>query len=494
VVISGGAYVFLLNKTIVDTGSGNSDGFPNPGETIVMPVWVMNYGMATASGVTGTLSTLDTLVTVTDNSEYFGDISVSDSAKSPGYYEFAIAPTCPDKHVLNFNLVCTDAVPDTWASPFAIDVVSPTLSINNHTVDDMSQPTPNGAIDPGETVDLIIELKNSGSASAKGVDAVLRTDDSYITISDSSSVYDSIPGDSIKSNSPDPYILTCSPSTPLYHRIDFSLDISCQGGFKTVLNFTLKVGLGGDYLVWDPDYHHKSGPVVDSLLEVNGYIGDYTTELVKHRPYLSEYKAIFVCLGVPYYDYTIRPGGDDEALCSYLDEGGRIYMEGANAWASEESTEVQSYFRLKLNSNGYADVDSVLGMPGTIAGGMRFAYSGENQSMDRIKPRMGAWSLFENSSPGYVNGVAFDYGWHKRKTIATTFELGGLTDDVSTRKTLVDSIMKWFSRDPMYDVALWRIREPENYVVGLGGRRFQTMDSFCCGQHVQDPMLDGAGE
>ena len=464
IVISDGAYVHLLKHTIVDT-TGNDDGISNPGELISLPLWVKNYGTVPAIGVNGLLSTSDTFVAITNSSEYFGSINALDSVATSKHYELLIAPNCPDKHTISFNLNCSDTVGSVWLSPFEITVASPVIAIYSKTIDDVGQSNPNGTIDPGETVKLIIRLNNSGSASAFSVSAILHTPDSYITISDSFSTYGNILADSTRSNSSNPFIVACSSSTPVYHKFPFSLRVSSTNGFTTTLHFTLKVGLGGDFLVWDPDYNHSSGTVIDTLLNFNGYVGDYTIELTKHRACLQNYKSIFICLGVPHYAYILAPGPDVNALCQYLDNGGRIYMESANTWVHDQNTNLHNYFHIMPYIDGLGDTDTLLGVAGTITEGMRYKYVGENRSMDRIKPSSPAWPIFKNFRRVYTNAVAFSSGWHKYKTIATSFELGGLLDGTPTRATLVDSIMQWFLRDPSHDVALWKVETPEYFVV-----------------------------
>ena len=59
--------------TLVDAG-GNSDGRPDPGETISYSVQLRNLGTGVARSVTARLRSLDGLVTVTDSTSSWGDI------------------------------------------------------------------------------------------------------------------------------------------------------------------------------------------------------------------------------------------------------------------------------------------------------------------------------------------------------------------------------------------------------------------------------------
>ncbi|MBI4722708.1 MAG: hypothetical protein HY769_06910 [Candidatus Stahlbacteria bacterium] len=464
VVISGGAYIHLLNYSIIDT-AGNNNGMANPGENIVLPLWVMNYGVVDAVGVKGTLSTTDAYATMIDNYEYFGTIAAMDSGVTDTGYKFLISSNCPDAYKIPFKITITDTANTNWISMFDIMIYSPVITIANKTIDDVGQSIPNGTIDPGETVKLIISLTNSGSAGAYGVSAVLHTDDSYITTTDSTFLYGDILTDSTRNNSSDPYLVVCNSSTPLYHKINFTLRITSISGYAVTVTFNLKVGQGGDFLVWDPDYRHKSGPILDSLLNTNGYMGDYTLDLTDYITGLQKYKSIFICLGVPYYDYMLTEGPDVDSLCNYLDNGGRIYMEGANTWTAGYGYPLQDYFHTEPYSEGYADLDTVVGIPNTFTYGMKFKYAGQNQSIDRIRAAGGSWNILNNSCPSYTSGIAFSDGWHKYKTIASTFEMGNLVDGISSRAVLVDSIMNWFASNPWHDVGIWDIQNPQYFVV-----------------------------
>jgi hypothetical protein len=66
------------NQRIEDSITGNNDRSLESGETSNLFVTVANYGEA-AANVWGTLSTDDTLITVLDNTSYFGDITADSS-------------------------------------------------------------------------------------------------------------------------------------------------------------------------------------------------------------------------------------------------------------------------------------------------------------------------------------------------------------------------------------------------------------------------------
>ncbi|MGB9742733.1 MAG: C25 family cysteine peptidase [candidate division WOR-3 bacterium] len=97
----------------------------------------------------------------------------------------------------------------------------------------------NNQLDPGETADLYVTVKNIGSAQATGVNGRLRTGSTYITLSDSTASYGTLnAGDTARG---DRYRLTASASTPPGTRVSFTLNIASNEGSWNP-TFTLMVG------------------------------------------------------------------------------------------------------------------------------------------------------------------------------------------------------------------------------------------------------------
>lgn len=83
----------------------------------------------------------------------------------------------------------------------------------------------NQFLDPGETIELYISLKNVGNAAVNGVSATLSSENQYITISENIKAYpDFQPGDSLQN--PEPFVFSISEATPNNEPLLFSLLIS----------------------------------------------------------------------------------------------------------------------------------------------------------------------------------------------------------------------------------------------------------------------------
>ena len=127
------------------------------------------------------------------------------------------------------------------------------LVINDVVIDD---PTGNndGEINPGETINLDIILKNMGLTEATNISAVLSTSDSYTTISQSSSNYNNI-GSGLTATNLTDYVFSVSSSCPDAHQISFSLAIHCSGREDWTREFQLQVQA--------PDVEYQSLTIID---------------------------------------------------------------------------------------------------------------------------------------------------------------------------------------------------------------------------------------
>jgi len=111
--------------------------------------------------------------------------------------------------------------------------------------------------DPGEDIELVLTLANTGIA-ATNVFATLSTDDEYAAITQDSAFYGNIGGGETADNSDQPFEITFSETTPMGRLIVFELSI--QGdGYSTSASFTIRVGRldepeSADFDIGDVDF------------------------------------------------------------------------------------------------------------------------------------------------------------------------------------------------------------------------------------------------
>ncbi len=445
-VIRTASYVIYLDSYINDSINGNNDGKINPTEEIELPLSVVNLGQSTAVNITGILRSNDGYIVITDSIKDFGDILSGDTAfTGPDGYNFTVPHSAPNQHYINFILTCQDINDSVWISEFSKVIYAPEFIFKSAAI---SGGNGNNILEPAETVDVVITLKNNGDAPADSVYGLLFSQSQELQVLDNSGVLGHIGIDSANSNAADPFVICVDESTAVGTILDCQLMVFsnyCNDTF----NFTLTVGQK-NYFVWNLDPTPTPGENIDSILKALNYDGDYGTTVPSH---LNLYQALFVCLGVYSNRHVITQGSAEAIMIAdYLNSGGRVYLEGSSAWFIDPQYFNGHNFGPLFGINGtswsLANLGPLAGQDGTFTNGMYFEYGGENWYMDNIQPTGNGYAVFRDQDDNYYCAVAHDAGIYR--TVGTDFELGLLNDATppSTRAALLDSIMRFFGSTP----------------------------------------------
>jgi hypothetical protein len=239
-----GPYVTYLHHAIDDSAGGNNDGIVNPGETVNLPMWLKNWGSELADGVSARLRKADPNITLVDTLKDIGDIAAGDSAwTGQNSFKFAVAPSCTNGYALQFTVAARDSRDTTWTSALGLLVGTGRLGYVSYRASD---PPPggnsNGMIDPAETGDIIVTLRNTGLGNAYGVTGTLRSTDSRLQVTDSTGEFGNIPRDTTGSNDADRFTLYADPSIPRETQIACTLVVA-TGGATRRLGFSLGIGV-----------------------------------------------------------------------------------------------------------------------------------------------------------------------------------------------------------------------------------------------------------
>ncbi|MBU8893236.1 MAG: T9SS type A sorting domain-containing protein [Bacteroidales bacterium] len=105
------------------TSSGDNDELVEPGESIEMPLTLANTGNATANNVTAILSTTDSDITISDDSESYTAITAAGTAICTADYDFSVSSTCPEKDVtFTLNITSDEG---SWTDQFTVHIYAP---------------------------------------------------------------------------------------------------------------------------------------------------------------------------------------------------------------------------------------------------------------------------------------------------------------------------------------------------------------------------------
>lgn len=315
------------------------------------------------------------------------------------------------------------------------------IALYDYYIDDQQSGNGNGRIDPGETADIKVTLRNNGDVTAVGVIGTLTVASPYIIIVDGDADFGDIGQNEISEGT---FTVEAEPATPNGTPAEIGLMVSSNSGTYTN-NFIMDFMIGQiPVLVVDLDENHNSGSHMHTAIQANGISSEITTQFPQ-EPEL--YTSIFVCLGIYNNNYVLSPA-EGQALSEYLNNGGMLYMEGGDTWYYDNQTAVHPMFNINATNDGSSDLGTIMGQTDAFTEGMSFNYSGENNWIDHIEPISPAFKIFQNQSPAYGTGIACDAGAYK--TIGCSHEFGGLDDgsSPSTKEELMHEYLGFFGLLP----------------------------------------------
>lgn len=239
-VSSPGLYVGYYDHNINNLG---------PGLIASLDVSLKNYGTSqTAFSTQAKLRSSDHLVYITDSIKNYGDIEPGATA-SASPFQFFVVESCPNNHEINFDLVIQSG-DSIWHSGIDISVPAPTLKVIRHQIIDGG----NGLLDPGESADLTVWLRNRGDLTIQNTQGILRTLTNAAIILDSIGQFGTInPGDSAVNNS-DHFRLYAQSSCAIGRGIPLQLFIT-GNGVQEIVNFSLYIGQVTTTAPLGPDFY-----------------------------------------------------------------------------------------------------------------------------------------------------------------------------------------------------------------------------------------------
>ena len=271
IISPNGPYVIYTTNTIDDT-AGNNNSLVDYGELINMDIDVQNVGSVNANSVNVTLSTNDQAVTVINNSAVVNIINPSQILSIPNSFTFQVENNISDQHLLVFTLELTDNLNNTWNSTINVLLNAPVLDHTTFTINDVALGNGNGRLDAGETLDLTIDVTNTGHADIDNLSAVLGSLSSYITINTVSSNVASLNANQQQATV---FNITIDAITPVGTYVEFPYNIT-DGVYNYSHTFNAIVGIiNEDYETGDfTNYAWVNDPVYPWLIDnLNIYEG-----------------------------------------------------------------------------------------------------------------------------------------------------------------------------------------------------------------------------
>jgi hypothetical protein len=322
---------------------GNGDTLINPDETIELYIDLKNYGSETAAnGVITNLTSLDESVAeVLDGNRTYGNIAPGARHTNEKPFIVRINPNAQDGDIVRLKLDVTDQSSDNWFSVLETPIKAAKFIISRIAIQDV-----NNRMDPGDTVNMVLTIKNTGHTNAMGVTASIGSDDDYISILDGNTNFgDILIGDSATSTA-DSIILAVDASAFAGRKVNFSLNTTTAIGAKSSIGFTVTVDsvlvatdptapdAYGYYLYDKTDTTYESHPTY-SWVELVPGLGGQGTRLnygsnTDDKSVLVNLPFDFVYYGVPYRPIIVCTNGFISPDTDRFDQAGDYWADFFN--------------------------------------------------------------------------------------------------------------------------------------------------------------------
>jgi hypothetical protein len=260
-IISPNAPFVIYNTHTLNDPTGNNNLEADYNEFIELDVELNNVGSQPTQNVNVVISTSDMYVTLIDSTDFLANVNANNTINISSPFTFQVDNFVPDQHLVTFNLTITDNQANTWNSTLFVTLNAPILGDVLFTIDDAASGNGNGKLDAGETLDLIVDVENSGHAEIMNIAAVLSTLSSYVTINNPLGV-------TVNSLSPlqqqsTVFNISINSNTPIGTLAEFPFDIS-DGIYSHNNTFSATIGIidedyeTGDFTkyswIMDPSY------------------------------------------------------------------------------------------------------------------------------------------------------------------------------------------------------------------------------------------------
>jgi hypothetical protein len=183
VIVPDGPYVVDAGY-VIDDVDGNNNLLADYNESFYINQSLTNVGVVVAESVVATISISNPGVTTPDNSQAFGDITVSETITEDWAFVVAIPDGIEDQTNLAVSMVMTDANTNEWSASYSIPVNAPDMELSFVSVDDSETGNNNGTLDAGETVTIYVEVLNSGHSTSPAGLLSISSISEFVTIND----------------------------------------------------------------------------------------------------------------------------------------------------------------------------------------------------------------------------------------------------------------------------------------------------------------------
>ncbi len=224
-----------IHELIISDPNGN--GIAEPGETVELGIKLVNLGINTAESVQLNASTNNSFASISNANCAYPNIAGDQLVVNPLPILLHISEDCPDQ--LMIPIVCDITINgDSWQYTLNVMVRKPSITVSGIYMND-GLSNGNGLIEPGEAINLIVNITNESSLDAKNIICNLSSQSPWASISNPSVALTDVPIGRVYQAV---FNVEFSPEAISGSNIPFS--ISYEGDMISPQNQELFVGIG----------------------------------------------------------------------------------------------------------------------------------------------------------------------------------------------------------------------------------------------------------
>jgi len=232
----------VLNGIIIDddtngNSNGNNNQVINPGETIEFKMYLKNTSTTLVTTASGEISTNDPYISMQVSRIGFGSIAVGASTANTSPARFYVSPDCPENHRVIFTASgsCTIGF---WSAVIPVTIRAGSLVYDSHT----AMGAAGNIINSGNSYNFTVSLTNTGFASLSGLNATLRSYETFVSVVDSLGSYNSISPSQTLANTGNTFNINVSGQAINGMVAPMQLILSNTGGFYQQIAFSITIG------------------------------------------------------------------------------------------------------------------------------------------------------------------------------------------------------------------------------------------------------------
>jgi hypothetical protein len=310
------AYVLIQEYSAVNT---NGSSTLQCGDTVSISINLKNIGTLSVEGLNMTISENDQYLVLIDSTASLGSFAVGETKIFENEFTFVIGETTPNNYPVHLQTEISDGISVEWNDEMIFTGYAPVIIGTALSVEDGE----NGHLDPGETTNIVLHVKNTGGVALDDISVECSSSDPFITINEGTAL-----------------INTLSPNETTTVTFNITVDEDAPLGSLSSYNFTF---------VADPSYENNT-----TLGLLIGFVFEgFETGNFSSLPWTSDGDALWTVKNGGGYegDYFAESGDISDSQESNLELHTCFISEGQIAFAHRVSSE-QNYDFLSFSLDG----------------------------------------------------------------------------------------------------------------------------------------------